>query len=572
MCGITGVLYSDTQRIADRQVLQAMGDAIAHRGPDGEGFFRAANVGLVHRRLAIIDLTGGNQPISNEDESVQVVFNGEIYNFRELQRTLRSRGHQLRTNSDTEVLVHLYEDHGPQLVRHLRGMFAFAVWDARRQQLLLARDRVGLKPLYYYRDAEKLAFASEIKAIRAVPGLKLDLDVQAVEDFLTYGFIPGERSIFRQIRKLPPGHILSVSRDNLQSSPERYWKLTAEPDNSRSAEDWLEALSAKFTETVDLHRIADVPVGAFLSGGMDSGGIVSELTTNGRPLQTFSIGFNEERFSELPYARAIAQHFGTTHTEEIVTPDAVQSLDQLLHFYDEPFADSSAVPTMHVSRLARKSVKVVLSGDGGDEAFGGYHRYAHDVKEARLRGMIPPCIRRSVLRQAARIWPQTDFLPRVLRAKSTLTNLASDPAAAYANTMSLCRQPLRRQLLSGDVRKMLNGYRPEAAVEGAFPQSGDALKQMTECDVNFVLPDDFLTKVDRAGMSVGLEVRPPLVDHEFLELAAGIPSRWKIRDGQSKWIFRQLVEKRLPDGILNRPKQGFEIPVDQWLKTSLRPQ
>ena len=572
MCGIAGILTSDVGPPIARSELKAMGDAISHRGPDAEGFWSAPGIGLVHRRLSIIDLADGIQPMANEDDSIQVVFNGEIYNFQELQRRLKQQGHRFRTSSDTEVLVHLYEQHGEALVDHLRGMFAFAIWDAKKRRLLLARDRVGLKPLYYYRDAKQLVFGSEIKAILACPGLKLEIDPYAVEDYLTYGFIPGERSIFRNIRKLLPGHILSIDPQRKDAEPKQYWKLNVCEDNSRSLEEWLEALNVKFAETVDAHRIADVPIGAFLSGGIDSSAVVAQLASSGEQLQTFSIGFNEAGFSELPYARAVAQRYGTKHVEEIVTPAAVKSLDDLVKYYDEPFADSSAVPTMHVSRLASQSVKVVLSGDGGDEAFGGYARYAHDVKEARLRALIPSFLRHSLVKHAARFWPRADWLPRALRAKSTLTNLSLEPANAYANTMSLCRQPLRQQLLSPHLRRMLTGYRPEQIIERSYPGGTDALSAMTQCDTAVVLPDDFLTKVDRASMSVGLEVRPPLVDHEFLELAASIPSQWKIRDGQTKWIFKQLVADRMPDGLLNRPKQGFEIPIDQWLRTSLRDQ
>ncbi len=570
MCGIAGTLTSDCERPIGVDALTAMADAVRHRGPDAEGIWCAAGIGLAHRRLSIIDLAGGEQPMANEDGSVRVVFNGEIYNFRMLRKDLQRKGHRFRSSSDTEVLVHLYEEYGEALVDHLRGMFAFAIWDSKRRRLLLARDRVGLKPLYYYHDANHFVFGSEIKAILAWPGLGLDIDPLAVADYLTYGFIPGERSIYRQVRKLPPGHVLSIDASRFEATAKRYWTLNVEANDDRSADEWIEALNAKFAETVDAHRIADVPVGAFLSGGIDSSAIVAQMAAGGEQLRTFSIGFDEARFNELPHARAVAERYGTRHREEVVTPQAAQSLDDLVRFYDEPFADASAIPTMHVSRVARQSVKVVLSGDGGDEAFGGYTRYAHDAAEARWRGLIPAFLRRSIVKHAAKIWPQADWLPRVLRAKSTLTNLSLDPAAAYANTMSLCRRPLRERLLAADLRKRLNGYRPEDIIERRYPGGADPLRAMTRCDIGVVLPDDFLTKVDRASMSVGLEVRPPLVDHEFLELAASVPSKWKIRDGQTKWIFKQLVGDRLPKGIVNRGKQGFEIPVDNWLRGPLR--
>ena len=575
MCGLAGVMYADSGHPIDHAVLEAMGDSIAHRGPDAEGFWTGAGVGLVHRRLSIIDLSGGGQPLGNEDGSVQVVFNGEIYNHQPLRAWLLERGHQLRTHSDTEVLVHLYEEAGDALVERLRGMFAFALWDAKRQRLLLARDRLGIKPIYFYRDPDKVVFGSEIKALLAHPGLPRRLDIEALEDYLAFGVVPGPRSIFRGIEKLQPAHTLAVQRGTPPAAPRRYWQLRIEPDQRPSAAEWQEAINTKLAETVKAHLIADVPVGAFLSGGLDSSAVVaaSAGATQG-PLQTFSIGFHERDFSELPYARQVAEKFGTRHTEEVVTPDAVALLEDLAHYYDEPFADPSALPTFLVSRLAARSVKVVLSGDGGDEAFGGYARYAHDLKEAALRRRLPEWFRRRVLGPLARVWPKADWLPRPLRARTLLTNLALDPGAAYANTLALCRPPLRRRLLSADVRAHLNGHDPGEVVRAAhaLAPSGSPLDGMLSADVATVLPDDFLVKVDRASMAHGLEVRPPLLDHELLELAARIPARWKVHDGETKWIFKQAVQDRLPRECVWRPKQGFELPVDAWLRGPLREQ
>jgi asparagine synthase (glutamine-hydrolysing) len=572
MCGIAGVLYRDPQRQADPAVLKGMSAAIAHRGPDGEGFFAEPGVALVHRRLSIIDLAGGKQPMGNEDGSVQVVLNGEIYNYRELSQWLVARGHTLRTQSDTEVLVHLYEEAGEDLVLRLRGMFAFALWDRTRRRLLLARDRVGLKPLYVYRDGEKVLFGSELKAILAHPNVDRSIDPAAVEDYLAFGMIPGERAIFRRVSKLPPAHLVSLRADDLAKSPRRYWQFCIEPDPKPSLGEWQEALAAKVTETVNAHRVADVPVGAFLSGGLDSSVMVAtQAGLSDTPVETFSIGFHEAAFSELPYARQVAQRFGTRHTEAIVTPEAAGSLDELVHYYDEPLADSSAIPTLWVSRLARKSVKVVISGDGGDEALGGYSRYAHDLGEAWLRRRVPGWLRSGMLGPLARVWPKADWLPRALRAKTLLTNLALDDAAAYANTISLCRLPIRRRLLSGDLVAELDGYRPERRIEQHYTTApcNDPLAGMITTDVNTLLPDDFLMKVDRASMSCGLEVRPPLVDHELLELAARIPSTYKIRHGQTKWLFKQTYQHRLPEGLAGRAKQGFEIPIDRWLRGPL---
>ena len=565
-----------------------MSDAIAHRGPDGGGAWFGDGVGLAHRRLSIIDLEGGRQPLGNEDDSVQVVFNGEIYNYRELRHDLEQRGHVFRTHSDTEVLVHLYEELGGEMVTRLRGMFAFAIWDSRRRRMLLARDRVGIKPLYFFRNHEWLVFGSELKAVLAHPAVPRDVSAPAIDDYFSYGMIPGASTIFRGVEKLLPGHILSVDADRWSFSTKRYWQLEFAPDERLSLSDWREAVSSKLRETVKAHLIADVPVGAFLSGGLDSSMIVADASRVGQPMHTFSMGFHEAAFNELPHARAVAEHFGTQHHEELVTPDAASLLTQLTEFYDEPFADSSAIPTFLVSQLAARHVKVVLSGDGGDEALGGYSRYQHDLKEASLRNLVPRWMRRSLLTVLAKLWPRTDWLPRPLRLKSALTNLSLDADAAYANTLTICRQPNRSRLLSMDVLSELRGHDSQRIARDGFrshvrqnvgdsqlgPRSGergyDPLSGMIAADMATLLPDDYLVKVDRASMANGLEVRPPLLDHEFLELCARLPSRWKIRDGETKWLLRELSRDVLPDSIRNRPKQGFEVPLDAWFRGPLR--
>ncbi len=573
MCGIAGLFWRDNSRPVDRELLEAMGQAISHRGPDADGFLNEPGVGFVHRRLAIIDLTSGNQPIGNEDGSIQIVYNGEIYNYQALRAELVARGHSFRTNSDTEVIVHLYEEMGPDLVNRLRGMFTFAIWDRTRRRLLLARDRLGIKPLYLLRDGERLLFGSELKAILACPNVSRQVDEESLEDYLTFGIVPGSRAIFRGIEKLPPAHVLLVDAQNWQANSKCYWRLPIEPDQRPTAGEWQEQIRAKVDEAVRLHLIADVPVGAFLSGGVDSSVVVASTAgkTKG-PLQTFSIGFADQKLSELPQARETAAQFGTQHTEEIVTPQAVDLLGELTKFYDEPFADSSAIPTYLVARLASRSVKVVLSGDGGDEAFGGYARYAHDLQEAAIRDRLPAWFRHTALRAAGRVWPKADWLPRPLRLKTFLTNLALGPGDAYANTLSLCRPPLRRQLLSGDVLNSLNGHRPELCVRNAYDRApvGDPLAGMISADTAMLLPDDFLVKVDRATMATGLEARPPLLDHELLELAGRIPSHFKVHDKQTKWIFKEAFRSRLPAGLLERKKQGFEIPIDAWLRGPLR--
>lgn len=587
MCGIAGVVYSDPVRRVDRQVLSRMAAAIAHRGPDAEGFWisseepadglpaesPATQVGLVHRRLSIIDLESGRQPISNEDGSIQIVFNGEIYNFRELRRDLESRGHSFRTLSDTEVIVHLYEEFGEECVTKLRGMFAFAIWDSRRRRLFLARDRVGIKPLFVRFDSGKLVFGSELKALLAHGGIPRDLDAAALDEFLHYGMVPGGRCIFRGVEKLLPGHTLTLDVDTWHVERRRYWQLRFAPDHSLGIHEWQLALLEKLREAVQLHMIADVPVGSFLSGGLDSSlvtGLASGMTPV--PLQTFSMGFRESKFNELPAAREVAGHFGTEHTEEVVTPDVADLLPKLALFYDEPLADSSAIPTFLVSQIAARHVKVVLSGDGGDEALGGYSRYAHDLKEASLRHVLPAWLRGRWLGTLASAWPKADWLPRPLRMKTALTNLSLSPGEAYANTLSLCRQPLRHRLLHPDLRQTPPSSEAARRIAGdGFRNGCDDLSGMIAADMATLLPDDYLVKVDRASMAHGLEVRPPMLDHEFLELCATIPSQFKIRAGETKWLLRETAKSLLPPSILNRPKQGFEIPVDNWLRGPLKP-
>lgn len=571
MCGIAGILYCDATRPVDANVLSAMTDAIAHRGPDAEGFWVGRGVGLGHRRLSIIDLEGGDQPMPNEDGRVRVIFNGEIYNFIELRNELLGRGHEFRTSSDTEVIVHLYEEYGVRLVERLRGMFAFALWDDARQELMLARDRIGLKPLYYYLSKDAVLFGSEIKAILAHPNIDLTLDPAALESYLAFGVIPGEQSIFQKIRKLPPAHVLSLRRPELNDgTPIQYWSINVDPGHERSLGDWIEKLEAKLHETVLAHQIADVPVGAFLSGGVDSSAIVAHMASQpGSRLRTFSVGFQEEGYSEVSYAREVASRYGTEHYEETVTADAVSGLEELVKYFDEPFADASAVPTMCVAAAASKHVKVVVSGDGGDEAFGGYTRYAHDLKESALRRFMPAWLRSHVVSRLAAHWPSLGWLPRPLRIRSALTNLALEPDHAYAHTVSIYRQPVRDRVL-GKSRE--NGLPPESYVREGYLRGRDPLQSMTCADIGMLLPDDFLTKVDRASMSVGLEVRPPLVDHEFLELAVQAPSRYKVHRGETKWIFKQMQKHRLPLDVVWRKKQGFEMPVDDWLRGPLREQ
>ncbi len=571
MCGIAGIVYRDRDRPPRGDLLRGMSTSLAHRGPDGEGFLEAPGLGLVHRRLSIIDLEGGQQPIYNEDRSVAVIFNGEIYNYRELTAGLKSRGHRFATSSDSEVLVHLYEELSDRLVERLRGMFAFALWDFSKERLLLARDRMGIKPLYIYRDSEKVVFASELQGVLCDPEIERNIDPRALESYLALGFVPTSMSILRGIEKLPAAHTVLIDRENWSRyCPRRYWQLEHYPDSSRTVEDWIECVDEKLLDAVEAHMVADVPVGAFLSGGVDSSLVVSAAAglTEGT-INTFSIGVGDGPRSELPFARQLADEVGTRHRERVVDVlDATQA-EQVARAFDEPFADTSALPTLIVSRLAREELKVVLSGDGGDEGFAGYERYQHDLWEAGLRDALPSGLQR-LAGWAGSWWPKADRLPRPLRAKTTLQNLGLDPGHAYANSLLIGRQPWRHWLLAAPLRSELGTYDPTSAISDTYDSThGDTLSRMLAADVAVVLPDRFLTKVDRASMHVGLEVRPPLLDHELLEVAAKVPSDLLIKDGEGKYILKKVAEKRVPREILYRPKQGFDLPIDSWFRDGL---
>lgn len=572
MCGIAGIVYRERNISVSSQTLRNMGDAIAHRGPDGEGFYRTLGVGLAHRRLSIIDVEGGKQPLCNEDGTIHVTFNGEIYNYQELTDWLVRLGHRFVTHSDTEVLVHLYEELGERMVERLRGMFAFAIWDRSQERLFLARDRVGIKPLYYQFDPDQFVFASEIKSILTACSFTPDIDPISLENYLCFGMVIGPRSIFQGIQQLPPGHTLTLNREHWQAQPKRYWQLRFEPKTKTVAE-WGEAIQEKLSESVRLHLRADVPVGAFLSGGVDSTTLVALASQiqNSR-LQTFSIGFEEETHCEARFARETSDKWNTLHTEEIIRPDAVQLLDRLAEYFDEPFADGSALPTHLLCRIASQKVKVAISGDGGDEAFAGYSRHIHDLWEDQLRNRIPFFIRTRLIKHLANSWPRGAWLPKPLRWKNLLTNLSLTPARAYANSVAICRQPLRRQLLNPDMLSHLQHHDPkEELMKGfQFGNPKDILSGMLAADTNIVLPDDYLVKVDRASMACGIEVRPPFLDHEFLELAAQIPSELKYREGTGKWILKESFRKILPFETRNRPKRGFEVPLDQWFRGALR--
>lgn len=590
MCGICGI-YNFNKPIKDAGVIQAMANSLAHRGPDGQGFFfnnrethlclpdnelarieGKGNVVFGHRRLSIIDLAGGHQPLGNEDDRVWVTYNGEIYNFKGIREQLEALGHKFRTNCDTEVIVHAYEEWGGQCVRRFRGMFAFAIWDSRNDTLFLARDRLGIKPLYYYQDAEKIVFASEIKAILADQRIARQVNEEALCDYFSFLYIPAPKSIFHGIKKLPPGHHLTI-RNGTTSGPEKYWDLSfAKVNTSLSESEWCERIIEKLRESIKIRLVSDVPLGAFLSGGIDSSAVVVLMSSlMAEPVKTSSIGFRDSEFNELEYASRIVARYHTDHHQQIMEADAVGLVEDLVWYYDEPFADSSAIPTYLVSQMTRERVTVALSGDGGDENFAGYRRYYFDQLENRLRGIIPDFFRTSVIGFMARVYPKADWLPQVFRAKTLLSNVAMSPMEGYFNSMSWFGGDKNR-ILSEEVRTNLQKYSSLGLFDhyGALCESADPLTRVQYVDIKTYLVDDILAKVDRASMANSLEVRVPLLDHEFMELVASIPPDLKLRRREGKYILKKCLETYLPDDILYRKKMGFSIPLSKWLRKDLK--
>ena len=544
-----------------------MTDAIAHRGPDADGFYVGDGIGLGHRRLSIIDLATGDQPLANEDGSVWVVFNGEIYNFADVRADLEARGHRFRTHSDTEVIVHGYEEWGEAVVDRLRGMFAIALWDERRRRLMLVRDRLGVKPIYYCVTSSGVTFASEIKAVIEDPDVPRDWDPQSLDAYLALQYVPGPRTMYKAIWKLPPGHLLVA--ENGHVSLKRYWDLTFSGDGDASREEeYLERLDALVTESVRLRLISDVPLGAFLSGGIDSSIVVAAMTsTSSTRVVTTSVGFDEQAFDELGSARIVAEHFKTESHEKIVKPDIVDLLPRLAWHLDEPFADSSAVPTYYVSAAAREDVTVALSGDGGDELWAGYARHKVERWEAKARGWLGASGGRVAGTLAGR-------LPLALRGTRSLRHLALSPAEACARKHAYGLFDDRRDAIySNGFAASVAGADPFAGFRAAYDAcpSPDPLDRALYVDVKTYLVDDIMTKVDKMSMAVSLEAREPLLDHKLLEFAATVPSSLKLKDGRSKYLLRRLLEKRLPKTIVDRPKHGFEAPIGEWLRGPLAP-
>lgn len=567
MCGLTG-LYRFGGAAPDPATVERMRDVMVHRGPDDAGLFEAPGVCFGFRRLSIIDISGGHQPLFNEDGTLAVMLNGEIYNYQELRDLVLSRGHKLATKSDTETIVHLYEDEGLEFVHRLRGMFGIALFDAKRRRLVLVRDRLGIKPMYYAKLSDGVAFGSQLKTILpALRGPKV-VDPTAVFDFLVLRAVPAPKTILQGVEKLRPGTMLVAETDGRVEIKE-YWRPSFANPLSDSPGTIAEELLSRLDEAVRLRMIADVPLGAFLSGGVDSSAVVSSMARQSSlPIKTCTVGFEDREHDERAGARAIAGLLRTDHAEQLVPADPGLVLDVLPEYFDEPFSDSSAVPTYLVSKVARQRVTVALSGDGGDESFAGYRRYKFDALENRVRGLVPAGVLEPAARSLAALAPSGPKVPRWLRGKTLLSNLALDPARAYFHSVSATATETARAVLSADVRRACAAYDPFDAWKQVYDSAdtGDLLGKVLYTDIRTYLQDDILTKVDRASMAVSLEARVPIIDHKLIEWTCRIPTRFKLKEGQGKWIFKRALESRVPREVLHGKKHGFSVPLRRWTR------
>ncbi len=578
MCGITGIFDTRGSRGIDRAALQRMNDSQQHRGPDEGSLHLEPGLGFGHRRLSIIDIATGQQPLFNEDGTVAIVFNGEIYNYQQLIPELQALGHVFHTKSDTECIVHAWEQWGEDCVLRLRGMFAFAIWDRNRQALFMARDRLGVKPMFYgVLDDGTLLFGSELKSLLAYNGpggaLKREIDLPAIEEYFALGYVAEPRTIFKQAKKLPPGHSLLIRRGQPVGQPREYWDVRFTLNNPISAADACAELQARLEESVRLRMIAEVPLGAFLSGGVDSSAVVQAMAgLSEGPVNTCSIAFDDPQFNESEFAQMVATRYRTNHRVETVMSDDYGLVDTLALLYDEPYADSSAIPTYRVSQLARKHVTVALSGDGGDESFGGYRRYRMHLMEEKLRAALPAGIRQPVFGLLGRVYPKADWAPRVFRAKTTFQGMARSSVEAYFHSVSIVRGAAREQLFSAALKRQLGGYNAQQVFEHHAARAGtdDALSLIQYLDLKTYLVGDINTKVDRASMAHSLEVREPLMDHPLVEWLATLPPSLKIQGNEGKFLLKKAMEPRLPNEVLYRPKMGFAVPLARWFRGPLK--
>jgi len=574
MCGITGIFDTRSDRPVDRARLHRMNESQVHRGPDEGSLHLEPGLGFGHRRLSIIDIATGQQPLFNEDGSVCVVFNGEIYNYQSLIPQLQALGHVFHTRSDTEVIVHAWESWGESCVERFRGMFAFAVWDRNRQCLFLARDRLGVKPLFYTLLSDGyLLFGSELKSLLAHGATPASIDPEAVEEYFALGYVPEPRTIFAGVHKLGPGETLCAQRGRPLAAPRVYWDVRFTGDNPISEADACAELRDRLAESVRLRMMSEVPLGAFLSGGVDSSAVVATMAEMpGGPVNTCSIAFDDPAFNESAFAQKVADRYRTNHHVETVRSDDFDLIDTLARAYDEPYADSSAIPTYRVCQLARKRVTVALSGDGGDESFAGYRRYRMHVMEERLRAALPHGVRRPLFGALARAYPKADWAPRMFRAKTTFQALARTSVEAYFHSMSILRDDMRANLFSDSFRRRLGGYNAIQVFERHSARAGTdhPLSLVQYLDLKTYLVGDINTKVDRASMAHSLEVREPLMDHPLVEWLATLPASLKVRGQEGKHLLKKAMEPRLPADVLYRPKMGFAVPLARWFRGPLK--
>jgi asparagine synthase (glutamine-hydrolysing) len=565
MCGIAGKVYFDRSHKVTKSELKLMTDLITHRGPDDEGFFIEGNVGIGFRRLSIIDLNTGHQPLSNEDGSIWIVFNGEIYNFLTLRDSLLRQGHCFKSKTDTEVIVHLYEQYGIDCLQYLIGMFSFAIYDLRNGKLFCARDRFGKKPFYYFIDNDRFIFGSEMKVILNNENIDKAINLKALDDYFAYGYIIGDKSIYQCIQKLPAAHYLEI--DLLKCKllhVKRYWNFTFEPDFSKTETQWKEEIIETLSNSVKMRMISDVPLGAFLSGGVDSSSIVALMAKNSSSrIKTFSIGFKEPEYNELDYARELARRYNTEHYEQIIEPESIEILPKIVKAYDEPFADSSAIPTYYVSKFAREYVTVVLSGDGGDELFAGYKMYS-TLNLVRKLQILPDAINKTLF------YPIYRILPDTLQEKKALFYLTK-PSNELGANYTIWNHYERQRLYKKTVQHELNKYRAEYLKSNIVKEFGsiDFISKLQGMDIRTYLTDDILTKVDRASMMNSLEVRVPLLDHKFAEMTFKIPVQYKFHNGDKKFIFKRAMKEFLPEMIIKHKKQGFALPLKMWFRNDL---
>lgn len=572
MCGIVGVFKFRSQQAVSETSLKAMNDTLIHRGPDGGDVFIQGPLGLGHRRLAIIDLEAGKQPLHSADGQVTIVFNGEIYNFKALRDTLSAAGHHFQTHSDTEVILNAWRHWGEDCVQYLRGMFAFAIWDSGKKCLFIARDRVGIKPLYYTMVNGDLYFASELKAFESVQGINRDLNYQALEDYFSLGYIADPKTIYQGVAKLPPAHTMRVALGDVEPKLNKYWDLQFSPREQAVGDELAEETFEKVREAVASHLVADVPLGAFLSGGVDSSAVVAAMAKSDvSAIKTCSIGFDVEAYDETQYARQVAKRYNTEHLEKVVSADQFELVDKLTDIYDEPFADSSALPTYQVCKLARENVKVSLSGDGADELLAGYRRQRLHMNEQTVRDRLPLGLRKAVFGPLASIYPKLDWAPQIFRAKSTFQALAYDAVEAYHHSISMIPVWQRRKLFSESFIEKLGGYESIELFRNHAKtfQGEDGLSLIQHLDFHTWLPGDILVKADRASMATSLEVRVPFLDHQFMEWAATLPSAAKLQQGQGKYVLKKGLEPHLPHDVLYRKKMGFTMPISHWFRGPL---